>query len=74
MDDEERRAYLLESLFLNTVKYEKRQAGSLHAPDREVGRSTNREPALRPVARQCLSLESLRDSGVACSAFICAPM
>ena len=30
MSDEERRAYFTESLFLNTVRYEKRSARSLH--------------------------------------------
>ena len=33
MTDEERRAYLLESLFLNTVKYENDKARGLHADD-----------------------------------------
>ena len=38
MSEDERRAYLLESLFPEYGEIRERQAGSLHAEDREVGR------------------------------------
>ncbi len=38
MDDGERRTYLAESLFLNTVKYRERQARGVHEETHEINR------------------------------------
>ena len=44
MSEDERRAYLLESLFLNTVKYENDKLEGYMRPDSQVGRRLSPEP------------------------------